>query len=64
MEKKNTTRRTMIIGSLNFSKYNFQRDSFSGGGMIFLPEPLLTASESSVRQVFLYESVKDIVLFV
>jgi hypothetical protein len=50
-EKKNTMRRTMIIGSLNFSRYSFHKGSFSGGGMMFFPTPDLTFSESLERQV-------------
>jgi hypothetical protein len=60
-EKKKTIRRTIMIGSLNFSRYNFQRDSFSGGGIIFFPTPDFTKSESSTKQMFLYEPFVDII---
>ena len=45
----------MIIGSLNLSRYSFHNDSFSGGGMMFLPIPLLTFSESFERLDCRYE---------
>ena len=62
IESPNTISRTIIIGSLNFSRYNFHSGSFSGGGILFFPTPFLTSSESLDRQLFTQVFFPDIKL--
>ena len=48
-DSPSATSNMMMIGSLNFSRYAFQRGSFSASGMTFRPFPPTTSAESPYR---------------